>query len=435
MIERKLIDPLVADRHRAGRQQGRVQRVARRGGVRSVRHRAQEPEGQDLVARRARRVDSLLERDPALGERSGLVSEKDLDVAEVLDADQPLDHHTLAGQVAGTGGQADCDYRRQQLRREPDGNREREERRLEDRATQKRVGHEDPARQQRGHSHQQDREAAQPTLEHGLGLPLAQLDRDLAEFGARPGLQDDTAPGPPADGRPHVGDRAQAQLDEISARLRLGALRFRHRLAGEHRFIAFELASVQQPQVGRHQVAGSKEHDVARHQLGDVDRGRDATPEHERPVADAGVKRLDDAFRSVFVEESEADAEGDDGQDDDRVGSLADDERNDRGGGEEDEQGVAKLAPKDCKWPSTMAADRVGAVLLEPGRGLLRGEAALRAAQASDDVGRRRARSGDEIEAVGRSTVRGDLDRHEASLNPVGLICGRPAVSPCPAPR
>src|ERR1700694_1489242 len=83
-------------------------------------------------------------------------------------------------------------------------------------------------------------------------------------------------------------------------------------------------------------------------------------------MADARVQCFDDAFRSVFVEESEADAESDDREDDDRVGPLADDERCDRGRREQDQQGVAQLAAKYRQRPGTMAPDRIGTEVAEP---------------------------------------------------------------------
>ena len=41
-------------------------------------------------------------RDPALGEGAGLVGDQDVDVAEVLDADQPFDQHLAAGEPRGS---------------------------------------------------------------------------------------------------------------------------------------------------------------------------------------------------------------------------------------------------------------------------------------------------------------------------------------------
>ena len=52
---------------------------------------------------------------------------------------------------------------------------------------------------------------------------------------------------------------------------RIGALRGRDRLAGEDRLVALEVARVQEPQVGRHDRTDVEVHDVARHEVGDLD--------------------------------------------------------------------------------------------------------------------------------------------------------------------
>ena len=60
---------------------------------------AHQPEQKRPVGGLAGRVEGLVEGDGALGERAGLVGEQHLDVAEVLDGDEPLDEHPLAGEL------------------------------------------------------------------------------------------------------------------------------------------------------------------------------------------------------------------------------------------------------------------------------------------------------------------------------------------------
>ena len=91
---------------------------------------AGQAEHADVVVRLARAVERLRERDLTLGQGAGLVGEQHLDVAEVLDRDQTLDDHALLGQPAGAGREADGHDRRQQLRRQADRDREREQGRL-----------------------------------------------------------------------------------------------------------------------------------------------------------------------------------------------------------------------------------------------------------------------------------------------------------------
>lgn len=59
---------------------------------------AEQPEQQRPRRPPARGIEGLLEGDAALGEGPGLVGEQHLDVAEVLDRDQSLDQHALAGE-------------------------------------------------------------------------------------------------------------------------------------------------------------------------------------------------------------------------------------------------------------------------------------------------------------------------------------------------
>jgi len=70
---------------------------------------------------------------------------------------------------------------------------------------------------------------------------------DFAENRARSGLQHESTARSTLDGRAHVGDRLQAELDQVLTMLRFGALGPGHRLAGEDRLVALELARLQKP--------------------------------------------------------------------------------------------------------------------------------------------------------------------------------------------
>ena len=50
---------------------------------------------------------------------------------------------------------------------------------------------------------------------------------------------------------------------------------------GQHRLVALELRGLQQPQVGRHDVADADPHDVAGHELRHVDGGLLAVPQRD----------------------------------------------------------------------------------------------------------------------------------------------------------
>ena len=294
----------------------------------------------------AETVERPREGDVALGQRAGLVREQHLDVAEILDADQALDDHPSSCQAAGAGGQADGHDRRQQLRRQPDGDREREQRRLEHRAAERDVDQEDRARQHRGDGREQTREGLQPLLERGLPLPLAQPQRDRAERRLRAGANDEAAPVAAPHERPH--ERAGREIERrLAGRLRIGRLRGRLRLSRQHRLVALELVRRQHPQVGGHDVADAQMHDVARNDLGDVDLGRLAVALDERQVPDLGVQRLDRLLRPVLVHEAQPDAHRHDPADDQRLGEIADDRRHDRRDEQQAEEIAAHLADEN----------------------------------------------------------------------------------------
>jgi len=73
--------------------------------------------------------------------------------AEVFNGVQALDDDLLGGHPPGAGGEADADDGGQQLRGEPDRQREREQHRVDERAVQQQVDHEDRGDQ---HHHRPD---------------------------------------------------------------------------------------------------------------------------------------------------------------------------------------------------------------------------------------------------------------------------------------
>jgi hypothetical protein len=61
---------------------------------------AQQPEQQRFVIGPSVAPGRAHEAEGALGQGAGLVGEQHVDVAEILDADQPLDQHLASGQLA-----------------------------------------------------------------------------------------------------------------------------------------------------------------------------------------------------------------------------------------------------------------------------------------------------------------------------------------------
>src|SRR5208282_6067623 len=69
--------------------------------------------------------------DAGFGQRSGLVAAKYVHAAEIIDGGLTLDDHLLARQTDRAMRESDRDDHRQQFRRQSDGKRQREQKRLE----------------------------------------------------------------------------------------------------------------------------------------------------------------------------------------------------------------------------------------------------------------------------------------------------------------
>ena len=190
------------------------------------------------------------------------------------------------------GREADRDDRRQQLRGQADRDREREQHRSQQRAAQRDVDHQDRAGQHGGHADEQQREVAQPELKRRLRLTLAELQGDRAELGPTAGTHDDAQPASFAHDGAHERARGEVQRG-LRRGDRIAALLRRQRLAGEHRLVALQAVGPQQTQVCGHDVADREPHDIARHQLGHVDRHGLAITHGERGVTQLGMQRLD----------------------------------------------------------------------------------------------------------------------------------------------
>ncbi len=90
-------------------------------------------------------------------------------------------------------------------------------------------------------------------------------------------------------------------------------------------------------------------HEIAGHDLGDADLRRLPVPIDEGDVADLRVQRLDRLLRAVFVEEAQADAHQHDAADDQRLGAITDDGRDDGRHEKQEQQVAAELADENRK--------------------------------------------------------------------------------------
>ena len=149
------------------------------------------------------------------------------------------------------------------------------------------------------------------------------------------------------------------------------------RLAGQHRLVALQAGDLEQPEVGRDDVAEPQLDQVAGHQGGDVHRGRPPVADDHRLVVDLGVQRLGGLLGPVLVDEAEPDRQADDHADDDGVAALADEVGRDRGGQQQPEQRGPQLMPEHRQQPGAVRGHRIRAVLLESPRDLVLGQPGL----------------------------------------------------------
>ena len=113
-------------------------------------------------------------------------------------------------------------------------------------------------------------------------------------------------------------------------------------------------------------------HDVAGHQVSDLDAHRLAVARRCDLVADLGVHRLRGAFCSELVDEPETDRRGDDQPDDDRIEAFAHDSRHRRRSEQEPQQRAAQLASEHRPRARMMGTHRVRPEPLGPFRHLRR---------------------------------------------------------------
>ena len=143
----------------------------------------QVDEPQDVFVVLPLDVHVPVEHDLAFGQRARLIAAEDLDAAEVLDGRKLLDQDLLLGHPPRALGQRDRDDHRHHLRRHPDGKRDGEEERLQQRAVENDVHQQDEKHQQHDHPRDHQPEVAYAAAELGLRRPHGQPLGDLAEGG------------------------------------------------------------------------------------------------------------------------------------------------------------------------------------------------------------------------------------------------------------
>ena len=164
--------------------------------------------------------------------------------------------------------------------------------------------------------------------------------------------------------RPHEDARGEIHTGGI--RLRLGGLGNRQRLPGEHRFVALEGVDLEQPHIGRDDIADAQADNVTRYQRDRVDELVQPIAPDEGTVMDLPVQRLNGAFRPILVDEAQKHAHRDDGGDDDRVGRITREPRNGCAAEQQQQERIAELAQQDASGGDAVLSEDVGASGLEP---------------------------------------------------------------------
>ena len=249
-----------------------------------------------------------VEADPALGQGAGLVGEQHVDVAEVLDAHQPLDQHLASGQPAGPGRQATVTTAGSSCGVMPDGDRQGEQQRVEERPVQHDVDHED----RRGQHRRPRGPAARRT---GAARPGTR-----SRAGARPTRRRSCrtrSPSPVATTTPrastavHDGAHERARPQVVQRRGHQHRIGRASRPASIHPSAPTSshsscAASSSRRSAGTTSPTRSA-HDVAGHEVDDIDECRTPIAAHGRLVADLRVQRLDGLLGAVLVDEPEPD--------------------------------------------------------------------------------------------------------------------------------
>jgi hypothetical protein len=176
----------------------------------------------------------------------------------------------------------------------------------------------------------------------------------------------------------HVEAVAQRML---AVRQRLDVLFHGGRFTGECRLVDAKLRHLVQPQVGRHEVAGLQQHHVTRHQLGCFDALRQAAATHGGLRRGEALKRLEGAFGSPLLRESDRRVEQHDDDDGHGVGRVADESGQHGRGQQHQHHEVAELVEDAAQQA---ARRRIGQPVLAVHRAPLRGFGGCQAAARID---------------------------------------------------
>lgn len=361
-----------------------VQRTVNAGLERTVE--AGKP--QDLRAISAACIDVADQPDLRFGKRPGLVGAQRVHGAKVVDGREPFDDDAVTRKTQGAACERDGDHHRQQLRGEADREREREHDRREPWPLEQHVGGEHEEHEKEGQTQDQEAELAYTDLE-GIGRPApAELRRETADASLPARPADQRGCGPADDGGPHE-DEIGFLGGLLGPTGNLAVVLFgRVRLAGQQGLVDEEVTRFDQPAVGGNNIAGGELHDIARHQLLEMQLALAPRAENQRFRRHRAAERIDGVLRAYLLHEVERNAERDDGDDDEEAGRVAG-KRRQRAGKQQDQNERIEEAQDEAHRQRLPLVHHgiVGAVARKPSqrlrigqpfaRGLQVGEAAL----------------------------------------------------------
>ena len=202
------------------------------------------------------------------GQRSRLVAAKHVHAAEIVDGRLPLDDHLLARHAQGAVREGDRHDHRQELGRQSDGERQREQEELQQRSMEEVVDedHEQDEKDRRLHDHHA--ELLDAGRKGGRRRRLLERAGDRTELSFAPGRHDQRLGGSAHHRASHEYEIGRERgLAHGGAGRRRRALFGRVGLAGEKRFIDIEVARFDQPGIGGYEIAGREKNDIAGHDL------------------------------------------------------------------------------------------------------------------------------------------------------------------------
>ena len=342
---------------------------------------------QHLLALVPVQVQGRADAHHSLGQRAGLVAAEDVHAAEVLDRREAPDDHLAERHALRAVRQVDADDGGKQLRREADRDGQREDEGLENRAVEGDVDREDGDHQDQRDLHQEVPEPTNAALEFGFRGAEPQPFGHFAELRPRRRADDNGHGAAAHDVRAHeerVRPLAERRVGRDGLRRLCDGVGF----ACQRRLVEKEVLRFEHQAVARDALARRQEHDVARDDSRDGDFLVRAVPQCRGLRLHDRQQRVDRVCRAALLPEPKQAARQNDGQDDQRVGGVVQEERQAGRERQDEDQRALELAEQEHQLPgSSPRLKDVGAVTFEPPSGVRVRQALLGRLQPLEHVG------------------------------------------------